>query len=227
MQAMRTSSGILLLLPLLACSSRDDDPFGQGGGDNNLGVPTGDGGTSGDGGGATDDTGSDGGTADGGTADGGAADGGTTDDTGTGPIIKGTGYDAGDVAYDLVATNQSGATFSLHSLYGQNVLLVVGHMDDPAFSNMTGWLGDIEDASVVALVGRDENGIVADAADALGWASTWGISTVLIDPTAELVNTWADRAPPKTYIIRDSMEISWTHFGTADQVQVQDKIDDL
>ncbi|MCK6502186.1 hypothetical protein L6R53_02070 [Myxococcota bacterium] len=214
----------LLLLPLLACGTKGDDPFGQGGGDNNMGVPTGDGGATGDGGSTTDDTGT---GSDGGTTDGGTTDGGTTDDTGTGPVIKGTGYDAGDTAYDLVATDQAGSPFRLHSLYGRNVVLVVGHMDDPAFTNMTTWLGAVEDATVVALVGRDEDGVTADTADALGWASAWGVSTVLVDPTGELVNTWAERAPPKTYVIGASMDIAWTWFGTASQVQVQDKIDDL
>jgi hypothetical protein len=214
---MRTSP-LLVLLTLLACSNRGDDPFGQGGGQDNLGVPTGDGGGAADGG-TADDTGT--------GSDGGTTDGGTTDDTGTGPVIKGTGYGAGDTAYDLVATSQSGTTFRLHSLYGQNVVLVVGHLDDPSFANMTSWLGEIEDATVVALVGRDEGGVTADTADALGWASAWGVSTVLIDPTGELVNTWAERAPPKTYVIGATMEIDWTFFGTSSQVQVQDKIDDL
>ena len=219
----------LLLLPLVgalaACTAKDPDTFG-GGGQGDLGVPT-DGGTTGDGGGTDSGTSGDTGGTDSGTADGGTTDGGTTDGGTTGPVIKGTGYDAGDVAYDLIATNQSGTAFTLHALYGQAVVLTVGHMDDPAFSGMMAWLGDIDGATVVALVGRDEDGLQADQADAATWASTYGVGTVLIDPTGELVNTWAERAPPKTYVIRDTMEIYWTRFGTVAQVEVEDKIDAL
>ena len=92
---------------------------------------------------------------------------------------------------------------------------------------MMAWVGDITGVTSVALVGRDETSTAADTTDAAGWASTYGVDAVLIDPTGELVNTWAERRPPKTYVIQANMVIWWTFFGTADEVQVQDKVQSM
>ncbi len=211
-----------LALALSACSGKDDSPFGSGGSNDNP--PITDGGSSD--GGSSDggaDGGSDGGT-DGG-ADGGSGDGGA-DGGDTGIVIEGTGYRSGDVAYDLAGTASSG-TFSLHALYGSPVLLVVGNMDNSGFAGMMAWMDQIDSVVTVALIGRDETGVAADAADASRLASKHGVDHVVIDPTGELLNTWAERNPPKSYLIQPDMTIFWTYFGTVGQVQVEDKIDDM
>lgn len=206
---------------LTGCPAPDSGNFGGGGG-GDLGVPTGGGGGDSDGG---TDGGTDSGTSDGGTDGGSTADGGT--DGGTEIVIEGTGYGAGDIAYDLAGTDQTGSPWNLHSRYGSPVVLIVGHMDDPSFKTMMGWLGSVSGASVVAVVGRDDEGIQSDQADASTWAATYGVSTVVSDTTGELVNTWAERNPPKTYVIGADMEIFWTQFGTVSQIQVEDKLDRL
>lgn len=217
---MRTTTTLSLALLLAACSGGDDNPFGTGGSGTTPELD--DGGSSSDGG--ADDTGSssDGGGSDGGSEDGGA-DGGSGD---TGLVIEGTGYDEGDVAYDLSGTAHSGS-FSLHALYGSPVLLIAGHMDDAGMQSMVGWMGGVSGVVSVALVGRDETGTAADTADASTLAATYGIDWVVIDPTGELVSTWAERNPPKTYIIDSEMNIRWTRFGTVGEAQVEDAIDDL
>ncbi len=218
---MTTLKLLALTVLLTACGSGDDSPFGGSGGSNTA--PPEDDGTT-----TTGDTGaSDGGSVDGGTSDGGASDGGGDGGGGdTGFVIEGTGYSAGDVAYDLSGTSNSGS-FSLHDYYGSPVLLVVGNMDDTGYQSMMSWLGAIDNVVTVALVNRDESSSPADTADASGWVSTYGVDHVVIDPTGELVSTWAERNPPKTYLIDAEMVIYWTYFGTVGQSQVEDKIRDM
>lgn len=215
---MRTSTIFTLAMLLSACSGKDDNPFGSGGSGDRPDTSDG-GSSSGDGGGA-DDTGS---TSDGGTADGGSGDGGGED---TGFVIVGTGYDSGDTAYDLAGTSQAGA-FSLHALYGTPVLLIVGHLDEAGMQDMVSWMGRIDGVISVAVIGKDESGATADAADASTLAATHSIDHVLTDPTGELLTTWAERNPPKTYLIDGEMVIYWTAFGTVGQAQVEDKIDQM
>jgi len=225
MRTIQLLPGLIGLALVLAasCTGGSGPGFGGGGSGNDT-VPHNDGTDTGDTG-MTDSGMTDSGTADGGgTTDGGTTDGGAGDSGDTGIQIVGTGYAAGDTAYDLSTTNQTGATWSLHAQYGTPVLLIVGDMDDVGFQSMMGWLGSVSGVTTVALVGRDENGATADTADAAGWASSYGVDAVLTDATATLVNTWAERNPPKTYVIQSDMVIYWTWFGTADQVQVQDKI---
>ena len=50
--------------------------------------------------------------------------------------LKGTGYSEGDIAHDLVGTDQSGSPWSLHDRYGTAVLLLVGHMYDNDVTQM-------------------------------------------------------------------------------------------
>lgn len=216
-----TPSATLILaaaLSLTACASRGSSTFG-GGATGGLSMPNGT-----DGGGTTTGgttAGTDGGT-DSGVDSG--TDGGGTD---TGTTFTGTGYDITDVAYDLTGTAQDGSDWSLYAHAGTPVVLIVGHMDDPGFVSMMGWLGSTAGATVAAVVGRDENSIQSTVTEAVDWAGTYGIPTVIADTTGELINTWAERNPPKTYVIDANMTIVWTQFGTVSQIQVNDQISAL
>lgn len=215
---MRNHTLLAATLALAACGDDGGSTFGGGGNSGNVDYGgSGDGGGGGDGG----DTGS---TGDGGGSDGGGDGGDTGGDTGV--VIVGTGYDAGDTAYDLVGTGTSGG-FSLHALYGTPVLLMVGHLDDAGMQSMVSWMGQVAEVTSVAVIGRDSAGVAADAADASALAATYSIDHVVIDPTGELVSTWAERNPPKTYVIDAEMQIYWTAFGTVGQVQVEDKVDEM
>jgi len=211
-----TRSATLVLaatLSLTACATRGSSTFG-GGGTAGLGMPNG-----------TDqgDAGTTGGTTTGGT-DSGTDSGGTDTGTGTGTTFTGTGYDVTDVAYDLTGVAQDGSDWSLYAHAGTPVVVIVGHMDDPGFVSMMGWLGSTTGATVAAVVGRDENSAQSTVTQAAGWASTYGVPTVIADTTGDLINTWAQRNPPKTYVIDTTMTIVWTQFGTVAQIQVNDQL---
>lgn len=217
-------SGIGFLLVLTACGKKDDT-FGSGGKQDDF-IPDTSDDTTTDTDGGVDSGGIDSGSTAGDTGSTGGEDSGSTGTDTGGPTIVGTGYDAGDVAYDLVGIAQTGAPFSLHALYGSDVLLIVGNMDNPNMQDMAAWMGSVSAISV-AVIGRDESGVAADVADAAGWASTYGIDYVIADGGGSLVSTWAESSPPKTYVIDDDMSIYWTHFGTSSQVQVEDKLDSI
>ena len=215
----------LFLLTAVGCSSGDKGSW-SGGGTSTVNPPV-EGDDTGGGGDdtavtTTDDTGGD----DTGGDEGGGDEGG--DDTGTTAVIEGTGYDRGDVAYDLSGTSHTGAAWSLHDHAGSIIVLVVGHLD---YATMTATLGGLDevDESVlkVALIGRDIYGSEADATDAADAAIGYGIDAVLTDPTGTLVNLWSEYNPPKTYVIDQEMTIYWTNFGSTDGGQIQGKVDEL
>ena len=218
--------GVLALLATLAaCAGTPDDSFGSGG-TSFEGTGTGSGGSS-DGGddgstGDADDTGDTGGS-DGG--DDGGDDGGSTDDTGI-PTITGTGYQVGDTAYDL-----SDGTWSLHEQYGSPVVLAVGHMDVQTtldtLAAMEANRGKHPGVVMAAYLGRDETKTVPDEEDLTRWQEAYDLDAVLIDPTLNDVNLWADSTSTKLYILDAELKILWVNYGVTEATQLDDKLDDL
>ena len=92
----------------------------------------------------------------------------TSDDTGdtAGPPDTGTGYGFGDVAYNLTATAQDKASWSLYSQFGTPVVLLVGHLDvGTVMSQPLSMVGDTAreaGAVSVLLLGRDEYSTVSN-----------------------------------------------------------------
>jgi hypothetical protein len=138
-------------------------------------------------------------------------------DTGGPPEPVGTGYQVGDVAYDLQATDQDGQDWSLYAHLGEPVVLAVGPMDYPTMVDTLEVLAEQSPSElgflVVVLVDRDELSIAADTDDAQRWVETYGLDTVLLDPDATHVDVWSDYLPPKTYVIDGSMNIVWIDYG--------------
>ena len=234
---MRT---LILSLIVFGCGKSNDPGFGAGG----LPIPPASGSeTGGDG----NDEGSDGGESSGaGTADGAGnqndtgnqhdtgdgvverdvdadADGGDED---TGITIEGTGYNAGDTAYNLTATDQSGVPFSLHALYGQKVVLVVGNMDvattTDTLSGIQSIMGEHSGVRFMAYIGNDSYGIPCDQSCAAEVASTYGFNPVVVGGMADTssFNSWVAPSNTKTYLIHSSMEIYWEKSNTANEVVV-------
>jgi len=236
---MRTS---ILFLIVLGCGKSNTPGFGAGGLAGGLPISppsnSDDGGGDADGG-TTTDTGSTDGTAS--PTDTGDdvverdadadADEGTTEDTGI--TIEGTGYTAGETAYNLNATDQAGGPFSLHSLYGQKVVLVVGNMDvattTDTLSGIQGIMGDHSGVRFVAYIGNDTYGIPCDQSCAAEVASTYGFSSVVFGGAADTstFSAWVAPSNTKTYLIHSSMEIYWDKSGTANEVVVSGRIDNL
>jgi hypothetical protein len=214
--------GLPLIALAAACIQQQDPEFG-GGGDNNPSGELHGGGSGGDG-------------ADGGGGGDGATDG-ATDSGGDGgdggePTFTGTGYQVGDVAYNLVATDHTGQEWSLWSAAGEPVVLVVGSLTPGAsLDQMLTWLDDVdreEDVTVAILLGYDETTAVADQADA---AAAWGrcpVTSVLIGDTNLTDYTlWSDANPPKLYLIDRDMVIRVTSYGAASEDSVRAAISAL
>jgi len=225
----------------LACTGGNEPTFGAGGShaDYSDGGGNGDdGGTdsgdSGDGGTDTGDSGGDdsgsgdSGSGDGDSGNGDSGDGGSGDDGGddTGDGLVGTGYEVGDVAYDL-----EDGSWSLHGLLGTPVVLLAGHMDTPTTVDTMEALGAVDDTfselQTVAYIGRNEFQTASDADDAAGWESTYGIDKAVPDPYLNVVNLWSDSTSTKIYIIDSEMVIVWTNFGSTPESQLESKVDDL
>lgn len=214
---LHLSAAAARALPLIAvaaaCIQQQDPEFG-GGGDNNPSGELHGGGSGGDGADGGDDGNTDGATDSGG-------DGGDGGDSGE-PTFTGTGYQVGDVAYNLVATDHTGQEWSLWSAAGEPVVLVVGSLTPGAsLDQMLTWLDDVdreEDVTVAILLGYDETTAVADQADA---AAAWGrcpVTSVLIgDANLTAYTLWSDANPPKLYLIDRDMVIRVTSFGAASE----------
>ena len=165
----------------------------------------------------------------------------STDDTGTpvidtggdtGVVIEGTGYARNDTAYDLLASDQSGAPFSLHALYGTPVVLLIGDLYDTrgtdTLTAMSALVSTHGDKHFVALIGQDESTIYCDQDCAAGVATSYGVSTVLYDTeTLGVYTTWAQSNAPRLYLIDSEMLITWVNFGSTSESQLDDKLDDL
>ena len=162
---------------------------------------------------------------------GGPDDDGAPEDTGI--TIEGTGYDAGDTAYNLIATDQSGMPFSLHDLYGQKVALVVGNLDvattSDTLSGIQGIMADHSGVRFIAYIGNDALGIPCTQTCAAEVASTYGFSSVVFGGAsdASALSAWLGPSNTHTYLIHSSMEIYWDKTGTANAVVVSGRIDSL
>jgi len=159
-----------------------------------------------------------------------------SDDTGTGSDdtgggLKGTGFEVGHIAYDLQATDHSGSPWSLHDRLGTKVVLLAGHMYSSSMEQMMEYLGEVDDdfsgLVVVALVGYDEYNNVATEDDASRLASEYGVSTVLYDGSLKLIPLWASGNPPKTYVIDQSMTISYAEHGGVSEDDLRDAVENL
>ena len=163
------------------------------------------------------------------------ADGGPPPDDGedTAVVIEGTGYDRGDVAYNLTASDQSGLPFSLHDRLGSKIALVVGNLDvsttTDTLSNLQDIASDHSDVTFIAFIGRDATGTQCNQACAANVQSLYGFSPVLWEASASMpeFNAWAQAQNTYTYLIDTTMVIDWTKSGTANGSQVDDKLDDL
>lgn len=137
---------------------------------------------------------------------------------------EGSGYQKGDVAYDLAGVDQDGADWSLYGLLGQDIVLLAGHMDFGATVSTMNTLSEVSaafpQAEIVALIGRDELSIAADQDDAARWAEEYSLDTALVDPLYSTVNLWSESSSAKTYVIAPDMTISLVIYGPATFDQV-------
>lgn len=151
------------------------------------------------------------------------ADTGDSADTAQAPV--GTGYDVGDVAYDLSGADAAGKDWSLYDQLGAKVVLVAGHMDYPTLVATMEDLPAVHlarrQAVLAALIGRDEYSTAADADDAARWETAYDLDAALVDPLSVTVDLWSDNNPPKTYVIGTDMVIAWVGFetSTADEIE--------
>jgi hypothetical protein len=154
-----------------------------------------------------------------------------TDDTGI--SIEGTGYSAGDVAYDLSTFDQTGGLWSLHAQYGSVIVLLVGDLYDArttdTLSAMTEASGDHSGVKWVAFIGQSATEVPCDQTCAAAAATTYGTPTVLWDPGAgqPTYADWTQGNAPRMYIIDQEMVIDWVNFGSTPASQISDKLDDL
>tara|TARA_B110000037_G_scaffold220751_1_gene289508 strand:+ start:916 stop:1647 length:732 start_codon:yes stop_codon:yes gene_type:complete len=161
------------------------------------------------------------------------SDTGDTADTGTTePQIEGTGYDRGDIAYDLVAPDQNDDEWKLHSQIGEVIVLLIGDGYDPNFTTMSGYLGELESKygiETAALLLSDLYEAPADLYDADAWATSHSAPTVLYDPSAErsLQLEWAPIVRPQLFVIDTEMTIFWINSGYTALTQLEEKIEDL
>lgn len=194
----------LALLCLVACQQPDDGLSGGG-------KAGGGGGSGGD----LDDTAGE-------TGD--SGDSGHTGDSGETGSPVGTGYQQGDVAYDLQGTDQAGEDWALYEHLDDQVVLVVGNLDYGTVESTLSELIEVHSAyprvTLVALIGRDEYGIAADKDDATRWVTAYHLDTVLVDPTLVDVNLWSDESSGKTYVIGADATIALVLYGyaTSDQI---------
>ncbi|MFT5683073.1 MAG: hypothetical protein ACI8RZ_004000 [Myxococcota bacterium] len=138
------------------------------------------------------------------------------EDSGSGtPPKDGTGYGVGDTAYNLQGASHTGIPWSLYDRFGSPVVLLVGHMDlGTVMTDPMGLLSTAGDgATTVALVGRSEISAPATIDDASRYASKYGLSAVLYDPSYADVDLWSESAAPKAYVIDSELVIQWVGFG--------------
>jgi hypothetical protein len=153
----------------------------------------------------------------------------------TGFTIEGTGWDNGDVAYNLSVMDASGTPFSLHDLYGSQVVLMVGNLDVATtvdtMVNMNTTASDHSGVTFLAFIGRNADGVYCDQTCAAAIASTYGTPQVrvLFESSSALSShgEWIQLQNTRTYLLQTSMEIDWTKNGTVNAAQLDSKIDDL
>jgi hypothetical protein len=151
----------------------------------------------------------------------------------TGATYTGTGFEVGDVAYDLLASDQNGDSWSLYAHSAEPVVIVFGYAQDYNFQAICGFLPAVEAkyaaeaVSVVVFLSLDPLGVRSNASDAASWSSTYGLSTVLWDSEGTVTGIWAAATQVKTYLIAGNMQINWVHTDYTGQEQLSDKIHDL
>ena len=155
---------------------------------------------------AGDDTGDTGDTAGG--------DSGETGDTGDGSEDpEGTGYDVGDIAYDLTGTDQNGSSWSLYDGQGVTQVMVIGH----AWDDNTAYIADQFAALQAKFPGLDTTVVLeqaldateADQDDASDFADSLALERVVFGADT---TSWAPTTP-KTYVIDRNLEIRMASVG--------------
>lgn len=133
------------------------------------------------------------------------------------------GFNTNDIAPNLSATSSSGMPWSL---YGQDgmVLLLVGSADSMGLIRMLEQAEDLpKEAQHVLLLGNNVFAMPADSEDAALLRSSYpALDVVLLDPTLEQINTWAERAPPKAYLIDRNHQILWSGFQSLSTAQLSE-----
>ncbi len=146
-----------------------------------------------------------------------------TADTGEGGSGKpeGTGYDVGDIVYDLAGTDQNGSDWSLYGSKGLTQVLVIGH----AWDDNTAYIADLLptlqakntglDATVVLEQALDAT--TADQDDAADFADSLALERVVWGADTA---SWA-ATTPKTYVIDRNLQIQMAAVGIvyADDLQ--------
>ena len=133
------------------------------------------------------------------------------------------GLNTNDIAPNLSASSASGMPWSLYEQSGM-VLLIVGNADGMGLIRMLEQAESLpKEAQHVLLLGNNGFATPADATDAAQLQSTHpALDVVLLDPTREQVNTWAERAPPKAYLIDKDHQILWSGFQTLSAAQLSE-----
>lgn len=133
------------------------------------------------------------------------------------------GLNTNDKAPNLSATSSSGMPWSLYNQNGM-VLLMVGNADGMGLIRMLEQAEELpKEAQHVLLMGNNSFSTPADSADAALLQSSYpSLDVVLLDPTLELVNNWAERAPPKGYLIDKDHLILWSGFQSLSSNQLSE-----
>lgn len=128
------------------------------------------------------------------------------------------GLEVGNIAPNLISTTALGLHWALYE-QSHDLLLLAGNADSIALNRMLEE-ADKLDVDIIVLLGRNIYSMPATAEDGDSIQAQHPVSTVLLDPTLELVNEWAERAPPKAYYIDGSSKIQWSGFQSLDNAQL-------
>lgn len=150
----------------------------------------------------------------------------TAVDTGGSGTPEGTGYDVGDVAYDLTGTDQNGSDWSLYGSKGVTQILVIGH----AWDDNTAYIADLLpglqaknpglDATVVLEQALDAT--EADQDDASDFADSLALERVVWGADTA---SWA-ATTPKTYVIDRNLGIQMASVGIVYVEDLQAAVED-
>ena len=130
-------------------------------------------------------------------------------------------------AENLVAIDQLGQPWSLHSQTSAWNLLIVGNMDNAATLSMLSSMESVlseREIQGIFLMGRNSFSTPASTTDASQIADAHNIPVVLIDPSMELIHLWSDRNPPKAWLIDGDMQVQWEGFGYINPSDILNKM---
>jgi hypothetical protein len=150
----------------------------------------------------------------------------------TASSFVGEGYTAGDVAYNLVAPDQSENTWRLYQQIDGPTVLVFGDAWDDNLLAISTYLPDLVDkysdygVTAAVMLFEDANTKTADAGDAADFASAYDLNAVLYDDDSSREASWAP-TQPTTYVIDEDMVITWKNTGITAENQLEDEIKDL